>query len=325
MGEGVKLRRIALFLAAAVLCCTVCVLTAACGNSVKKIGDIPNMTKGYFAGLESASCVTLNLEDYVKANGTEVTYTAASDNEEVATVTVEGNTLTANLVGNEGYSKITVTVNANGKKAFDLSFTLNANVYAKVACIGDSLTYGHSWNYQSYPVYLQEQLGSGVQVKNFGVNGCAVTNRNEPNYQLKYDTLKEYTNSKNFAPDIVVIMLGSNDGFNWTGSAPTFEEEYRKLIDSYIDNGAQQIVLLTSPPTLTPNAFNLPNDVIKTEVCPRQRALAEEYEFPLLDLRAVFEAHSDLESLYRPNDGVHFSVKGAQLVAELVAETVTKL
>lgn len=197
--------------------------------------------------------------------------------------------------------------------------------YTRVACVGDSLTYGHTWHDQSYPVYLQELLGDDVEVRNFGVNGSAVTNRSESTYTLKYDTLQEYTDSINFAPEVVVIMLGTNDGYNWTGSKPTFVEEYKKLIDSYFEAGAEQVVLLTSPPTLDGNAFNLPNGVIRDEVCPRQREVAAEYGLPLVDVRKAFEAQEDMESLFRPGDGVHFSVKGAKFVAEIVAPMLKNL
>lgn len=265
------------------------------------------------------------MEDYVDANGTTVTFAATSDDEAVATVFVQGSKLTVTLEGAEGSATITVSVFSDGKKAFSMSFVLTAAVYQRVACIGDSLTYGHTWHNESYPVYLQELLGETVEVKNFGVNGSAVTNRNESNYKLKYDTLQEYADSLAFQPDVVVIMLGTNDGYNWTGSAPTFDEEYAKLINSYLDNGAKQVVLLTSPPTLDKNAFNLPNDVINSEVCPRQRAIAEQFGLPLVDARVAFEALDSYDDLFRPGDGVHFSVAGAEFVAQLVADKLLTL
>lgn len=303
-----------------------CALVVACQTTkATQIGTIEDITKGYFAGNGDASSVTINLDDYVNANGSAVTYSAKSDNEDVATVFVQGSELTATLEGAEGKATITVAVFSDGKKSFSIDFTLTANVYRRVACIGDSLTYGHSWHNQSYPVYLQEFLGDEIEVRNFGVNGSAVTNRNESNYKLKYDTLQEYADSLEFQPDVVVIMLGSNDGFNWTGSAPTFEEEYAKLINSYLDNGVKQIVMLTSPPTLDKNAFNISNDVLKAEVCPRQRAIAEQFGLPLVDARQAFEALSSYDNLFRPGDGVHFSVEGAQFVAQLVADMLITL
>lgn len=321
-----KLKKLlALILALCIIVAVGVVATACDGASAKQIGEIEDITKGYFVGLDNESTVEINLDDYVYSKGATVTYSAESDNESIATVSVQGSTLTATLQGAEGNALITVSVYSNGKKAFLLSFALTANKYERVACIGDSLTYGHAWHNQSYPVYLQQILGDGVQVQNFGVNGSAVTNRSESNYTLKYDTLQECRNSLAFDPDVVVIMLGSNDGYNWTGSAPTFEEEYAKLINSYLDNGAKQVVLLTSPPTMENNAFNISDEIIKTQVCPRQREIAEQFGLPLVEIREAFDARSDVSSLFRPGDGVHFSVEGAQFVAQLVADKLIQL
>ena len=47
----------------------------------------------------------------------------------------------------------------------------------RVACIGDSLTWGFSLPdplRQSYPALLQERLGAEYEVRNFGCNGASV-------------------------------------------------------------------------------------------------------------------------------------------------------
>ncbi|MCH5163138.1 MAG: hypothetical protein J1G38_06590 [Clostridiales bacterium] len=297
--------------------------TACGGETAKQKSDGADFTKGYFAGLADENTVAVDLRDYVDANGTKITYTVRSDNEDVVTAEVKGDTLTATVNGAEGSACITVGVKSNGKKAFDLFFTFTANVYERVACIGDSLTYGHAWHDQSYPVYLQELLGD-IEVKNFGYNGASVTDRST-NYNLKYSKLKEYADSLAFKPDIAVIMLGSNDGWAWKGSEPTFEREYKKLIDAYFEAGAKEVFLLTAPPTLDGNAFDIPNDILVSEVCPTQRRIADEYGLPLVDVREAFEAQEDLNSLFRPGDGVHFSVDGAKLVASLVKDALVKL
>src|SRR6476660_2286724 len=49
-----------------------------------------------------------------------------------------------------------------------------ANV-ARIACVGDSITFGHTIpdrEHKSYPAVLAKQLGSGADVRNFGVNGA---------------------------------------------------------------------------------------------------------------------------------------------------------
>lgn len=295
-----------------------------CGPRTAKIADIPDLKKCYIEGSEEYSTFTVDLSEYVDTKGEEVTYVPSSTVGEGCAVSVEGDVLSATLFA-EGEIGVNVEVRAGGRKAFTLSFTVFSYPCTRIACVGDSLTYGHTWHNESYPVYLQELLGDGVQVENFGYNGSAVTNRSEPSFRLKYDGLKEYTDSLGFEPDVVFLMLGSNDGFNWEGSAPTFDAEYRKLISSYLDGGADTVILMTAPPTLEGNAFNLPNDKIRDNVCPAQRAVAEDMGLPLLDMRRLLEAQEDLESLYRPGDRVHFSVAGAKLVAQYAADALKRV
>ena len=77
---------------------------------------------------------------------------------------------------------------------------------------------------------------------------------------------------------------------------------------------------MVSPPVVTPNQFGIPNDTIRDEINPRQHDLAEEYDFELLDLREEFEATDNYQSKFlRPNnDNVHFTVEGAEYVANRV-------
>ncbi len=292
-----------------------------CGSRAAKLADIPDVRKCYIEGSAEYSTLTVDLTEYVDAKGEEVTYLPSCTAVSGCEVSVEGDVLsvTPSVAGEIG---VTVEVQAGGRKAFDLSFTVYSYPCTRIACVGDSLTYGHSWHNESYPVYLQELLGDGVEVENFGYNGSAVTNRSEPSFRLKYDGLKEYTDSLNFEPDIVLLMLGSNDGFNWTGSASAFDAEYRKLITSYLESGVDTVILMTAPPTLEGNAFNLPNDIIRDNVCPAQRAVADDMELPLLDMRNLLEAQEDLTPLYRPGDGVHFSIQGAKLVAQFAADAL---
>ena len=72
----------------------------------------------------------------------------------------------------------------------------------RVACVGDSITF---WT--QYPNDLWMLLGSNYSVGNFGVGGATIT----------VDSGKPYVNesvfqdAKEFKPDIVIIMLGTND------------------------------------------------------------------------------------------------------------------
>ena len=80
----------------------------------------------------------------------------------------------------------------------------------KVACVGDSITYGcmvANRNKNSYPTVLNGLLGEGYCVANFGyTDRTAIKTADRP-----YTAEKLYQQSLKFKPDVVVILLGSND------------------------------------------------------------------------------------------------------------------
>jgi lysophospholipase L1-like esterase len=91
----------------------------------------------------------------------------------------------------------------------------------KVACVGDSITRGaFVWRRKtrSYPAQLQAMLGEQYCVRNFGVNGHAV----QQSADRPYWSSEAFALSGAFDPDIVLVMLGTNDsrGDNWKGVDP---------------------------------------------------------------------------------------------------------
>lgn len=88
--------------------------------------------------------------------------------------------------------------------------TPTAQKKIKVACIGDSTTAGSGLSdpdAESYPAILGNMLGDAYEVKNFAEGGRTVLS----------DSGRAYTDSKSFSescdykPDAVLIMLGTND------------------------------------------------------------------------------------------------------------------
>ena len=211
-----------------------------------------------------------------------------------------------------------------------LSYPITVKEKFHIACVGDSLTAGHMWASESYPTYLAGMVSEEYQVENCGVNGISITGYggswDDPN--MRYIKQDVYTKSVNFAPDIFAIMLGTNDATGWANAAATFEDEYRVLLDSYIELFPNaKFIMMVSPPVVTPNQFNIPNDEIRDYVNPVQRELAEEYGFEVIDFREEFEAIEDFETKFlRPNnDNVHFTKEGAQYVASRVWEVAKEL
>src|SRR5438270_834071 len=92
----------------------------------------------------------------------------------------------------------------------DRNAPLNEAAYhppIKVACVGDSITQGSGLQENTYPLQLQRMLGSNYEVRNFGVGGATLLEQGDKPYIQQ----KLYQDSLAFQPDVVVIMLGTND------------------------------------------------------------------------------------------------------------------
>lgn len=118
-----------------------------------------------------------------------------------------------------------------------LSIVINLNVLAntpiKVACIGNSVTYGAGLSNRqldAYPAQLQKLLGSDYQVENFGRNGATLLKKGHNPY---YKT-EEFNKALAFNADIAIIHLGLNDTDprNWPNFKDDFEADYAWLLDT---------------------------------------------------------------------------------------------
>ena len=111
--------------------------------------------------------------------------------------------------------------------------TIFAQKTIKVACVGNSITYGAgivNREKNSYPAQLQEYLGDNYEVKNFGVSARTVLIKGDYPY-VETDVYKQ---SLAYQPYVVLIKLGTNDTKpqNWKYQ-DDFLEDYQALIDSY--------------------------------------------------------------------------------------------
>ena len=78
----------------------------------------------------------------------------------------------------------------------------------KVACVGDSITYGFhidNWFFHNYPYILQVLLGSRYYVRNFGLSGSTAMR----SAKMSYRRFPNYRKSLKFQLDAVVIRNSS--------------------------------------------------------------------------------------------------------------------
>lgn len=188
----------------------------------------------------------------------------------------------------------------------------------RIACIGNSITYGSGIadrNQNSYPAQLQAMLGKGYQVWNFGVGGTTLLNKGDKPYR---DT-GAYTDALQFKPDIVFIKLGTNDSkLRNRVYLADFETDYIDLINTFKEgNRETRIVLLLPIPAFTADTTGIWNGAIKDRIIPIIRSVAYKTGSEIVDLYQLF---IDQEGLLP--DKVHPSSLGATVIAKRLYEAV---
>lgn len=197
----------------------------------------------------------------------------------------------------------------------------------KVACVGDSITAGATngdIHYGSYVTRLQKKLGSRYAIQNFGNSGKTLLEDSvNGNGYVKTDT---YQKSLAYEPDIVTIMLGTNDSKaeNWSTLSGRYEPELRALVQTYRDLPSHPLVILATSPTAHSTAHGINNSVVSGEIAPIQRKVATEMGCPLID---VNEATQKSAALFF--DGIHPNDEGCLYLAGVFAvginEAVTRM
>lgn len=104
----------------------------------------------------------------------------------------------------------------------------------KVACVGNSVTYGyllHNRERDCYPAQLGRMLGERYEIGNFGKSGATLLNKGHRPYMQQ----AEFKEALRFAGDWVVIHLGLNDTDprDWPNFRDYFIPDYLALIDSF--------------------------------------------------------------------------------------------
>ena len=192
----------------------------------------------------------------------------------------------------------------------------------KIACAGDSTTYGHGisgWPRNNYPTVLQNLLGDAYHVNNYGVSSFAV----QEDADRSYRTLPHYQESLAYDADYVVFMMGSNDSKpeNWKG-ADAFKADLLSLLDTY---GDAEIILCTLPAAFflegqTEGVTN--HDIqplIVEKIAEITRGVAAERGYTLIDIHALTAQHPE----WFEKDGVHPSNEGAAAIAQEVYTVIS--
>ncbi|MFW5858180.1 MAG: GDSL-type esterase/lipase family protein [Planctomycetota bacterium] len=199
----------------------------------------------------------------------------------------------------------------------------------RVACVGDSITWGDRLEDRAaecYPARLAAKLGAAAAVRNFGASGATMQKRLPPN--RTYWRKEKFGEAIVFAPDVVVLMLGTNDSVRDWFDEEAYGDDALDLIALFrMLPTRPTVIVCTIPPLFLPEA-KVPETVhpsgsqptlIAETIAPAIRRIAEKADAPLVDAYALFEGREDLLP-----DKIHPGKEGADMLAEAVAKAIRK-
>jgi acyl-CoA thioesterase I len=198
----------------------------------------------------------------------------------------------------------------------------------RVACVGDSITYGYSLTNReddSYPARLGQWLGAGYDVRNFGVSGATMLH----NGNLPYVKQKAHAEAVAFKPDIVIIMLGTNDSKhrnegdskkipdNWQHKAD-YVPDYEALIAEFREANPSVKVYVCDPTPCFPGRWGINGTTIHDEIIPLIHQVAMETKATDIDLYDPLVSRKDLFP-----DTIHPNDAGAQMMSSVIYTALT--
>ncbi len=192
----------------------------------------------------------------------------------------------------------------------------------KVACIGNSVTYGYGHDNPaetSYPSQLAKMLGDDYEVGNFGKSGATLLRKGH----RPYNEQEEYKKALEFVPDIAIIHLGLNDTDprNWKYYKREFISDYVALIEDIerVNPDVEIYICRMTPIFHWHHRFKKGTCEWYWEIQATIENIAENVaEVKLIDLQETLYHRPDLMP-----DALHPNPEGAKLIAQCVYSAIT--
>ena len=179
----------------------------------------------------------------------------------------------------------------------------------RVACVGDSITRD-----TQYFEVLSSMLGANYTVRNFGVGRTTVSLQFEKPYMRQ----SAFQEAQTFNPDVVVIMLGTNDAYLSQQQRNNFTDDYKTLIAPFRSLPSNPEIYIVIPPPVFNNTMGLPAVVLDNEVIPKVNQTATELGLPTIDMYTPLLGNPEAFQ-----DGVHPNLEGSQVIAAEIYDAIT--
>ena len=205
--------------------------------------------------------------------------------------------------------------------AVALGTSKSAHEPVRVACIGNSITYGlrvDDREKNAYPFKLQNMLGPGYEVRNFGNSGATLLRHGHK----PYNTLPEYGEALDFKPQVAVIHLGINDTDprNWPNYSDEFVGDYLRLIDTLRAVQPDVRIIMANLTPIGPSHHRWRSGTLQwrdsirnaiTRVADIANVELIDFETPLIDSPQLLP------------DAIHPNVEGSEMLADYTRGAIT--
>lgn len=193
-----------------------------------------------------------------------------------------------------------------------------SSAQVRMAFLGNSITIGSGLQNAAQDCYpsqfanmLKQVEGANYEVMNFAVSGRTMLRKGD--YPLWNET--QFGQALNFKPDIVYIMLGTNDTKpqNWDQHGSDFETDYQAMIDTFKVINPNAKFILAYPPPAFKVRWGIRDSIITNGVNPvlsklieQNKAYSVDYYKPLVDKGSLFP------------DAIHPNADGAGEMAKIL-------
>jgi lysophospholipase L1-like esterase len=190
----------------------------------------------------------------------------------------------------------------------------------RVACVGNSDTYGYGLaRHDAYPAQLErilQRYDKRWEVGNFGRNGATVLRLGD----LPYVSQGVYQQALAYEPNIVVFEFAGNAARppNRGYIQEHYANDYTNLIDAFCSLDSRPEIWLCQPLDKIRPDWATHAQIIRDEIMPIIAQVAMEKDLPVTDFYDVFK---DAHHLYQ-SDGIHPTVEGSRVMAEMVAAAI---
>jgi alpha-L-fucosidase 2 len=199
-----------------------------------------------------------------------------------------------------------------------VALTSCAENVVTIACVGDSITEGYGLAEQSktaYPVMLDSLLGNKYSVLNCGRS--ATTLQKKGNFP--FWICKEFSNVFAFNPDIIIVMLGTNDTKTNNWNAANFEKDYEALIDTFKTISTNPKIYLCLPVPVFKTVWTINDSTVVSGIIPIIKRVAKKNNLPVIDMYSSMKNQSE-----NYIEGIHPNEKGAKMMAQIIAKEIIK-